>query len=77
MKQVTTCRQSDKQVFCVCCVLCVVCIVWCVMCVVCCSVFCVVSRDVTNEFEEPMKQVTNCRQSDKQVFCVCCVACGA
>jgi len=56
-------------------VLCVVCVVWCVMCVVWCSVFCVVSRDVANEFEEPMKQVTHCRQSDKQVFCVCWVLC--
>jgi len=28
-----------------------------------------------NEYEELMKQVTNCRQSDKQVLCVCCVLC--
>ena len=42
-----------------------------------CSVFCVVSRDVANECEEPMKRVPKCRQSDEQVLCVCVVLCGA
>jgi len=28
-----------------------------------------------NEYEELMKQITNCRQSDKQVLCVCAVCC--
>jgi len=34
MKQITNCRQSDKQVLCVCVVCAVGCVVWCVMCVV-------------------------------------------
>ena len=81
MKQATSCRPSDKQVLCVCCVLCVVFRLCCVVRgvrggrVEWCSVFCVVSRDVANECEEPMNQGAKCRQSGKQVFCVCAVLC--
>ena len=51
------------------------CVYACCGCVEWCSVFCVVSRDVANECEEPMNQGAKCRQSGKQVFCVCAVLC--